>query len=402
MPGFYADGEYDIAGFIVGVVERTRIIDGRGDRARRRADRAAVGRPAHQRLFARPAGVLRGRGLAAGHVRAASSARRSATRCWRRTVRICRSCSPLLERATGQGDGAHHRRRHHRESAAHSAGRLRGGDRSATRGACRRSFGSCRSAAAIADDEMFRAFNMGIGLIVACCARASRRGSSARCARRRARSHAASAVSSPAIAPSATCGAFTLNRRLAVLISGPRIQSAVDHRRDPRAARSTRRSRSSSRIAQSRRAAARARGRHRDDARSARATTRSRRLRSGARRAADARGVDLVCLAGFMRLVGAAAARGVSRSHPEHPSVAAAGVSRSGRAAAGARARRARQSGATVHLVTPSSTAVRSSCRRPSRCWRTTRVDTLSARILIEEHRIYPEAIAQVLDGAVG
>jgi phosphoribosylformylglycinamidine cyclo-ligase len=28
MPGFYADGEYDIAGFIVGVVEKTRIIDG--------------------------------------------------------------------------------------------------------------------------------------------------------------------------------------------------------------------------------------------------------------------------------------------------------------------------------------------------------------------------------------
>jgi phosphoribosylformylglycinamidine cyclo-ligase len=30
MPGFYGDGEYDIAGFIVGVVERARIIDGRG------------------------------------------------------------------------------------------------------------------------------------------------------------------------------------------------------------------------------------------------------------------------------------------------------------------------------------------------------------------------------------
>src|SRR3989442_68862 len=29
MPGFYADGEYDIAGFIVGVVERERIVDGR-------------------------------------------------------------------------------------------------------------------------------------------------------------------------------------------------------------------------------------------------------------------------------------------------------------------------------------------------------------------------------------
>ena len=29
MPGMYADGEYDLAGFIVGVVERERIIDGR-------------------------------------------------------------------------------------------------------------------------------------------------------------------------------------------------------------------------------------------------------------------------------------------------------------------------------------------------------------------------------------
>jgi phosphoribosylformylglycinamidine cyclo-ligase len=29
MPGFYAEGEYDIAGFIVGIVERERLIDGR-------------------------------------------------------------------------------------------------------------------------------------------------------------------------------------------------------------------------------------------------------------------------------------------------------------------------------------------------------------------------------------
>jgi phosphoribosylformylglycinamidine cyclo-ligase len=29
MPGFYVDGEYDIAGFIVGIVEKSRVIDGR-------------------------------------------------------------------------------------------------------------------------------------------------------------------------------------------------------------------------------------------------------------------------------------------------------------------------------------------------------------------------------------
>ena len=29
MPGFYADGEYDVAGFIVGVVDRERVLDGR-------------------------------------------------------------------------------------------------------------------------------------------------------------------------------------------------------------------------------------------------------------------------------------------------------------------------------------------------------------------------------------
>jgi phosphoribosylformylglycinamidine cyclo-ligase len=30
MPGFYADGEYDVAGFIVGAVERDRLVDGAG------------------------------------------------------------------------------------------------------------------------------------------------------------------------------------------------------------------------------------------------------------------------------------------------------------------------------------------------------------------------------------
>jgi len=37
MPGFYPDGEYDLAGFIVGVVEREKIIT-RQDRGSGRCD----------------------------------------------------------------------------------------------------------------------------------------------------------------------------------------------------------------------------------------------------------------------------------------------------------------------------------------------------------------------------
>ena len=55
--------------------------------------------------------------------------------------------------------------------------------------------------------------------------------------------------------------------------------------------------------------------------------------------------------------------------------------------------------GATVHLVTRSSTPARSSCRHAVPVHDDDTPETLSARILIEEHRIYPEAVSIVLDG---
>ena len=109
---------------------------------------------------------------------------------------------------------------------------------------------------------------------------------------------------------------------------------------------------------------------------------------------------DLVCLAGFMRLVGLAAARRVSESHPQHPSVIAAGVSADLDAQ-----RQALEHGVRVSArhgaisswksSTPARSCFRPLCRysRPIRSRRSRRA------ILVEEHRIYPEAIGLVLDG---
>ena len=60
MPGFYADGEYDVAGFIVGAVDRAQIIDGRSIVPGDVLIGLAVDRPAHQRLFAGAQDRVRG------------------------------------------------------------------------------------------------------------------------------------------------------------------------------------------------------------------------------------------------------------------------------------------------------------------------------------------------------
>ncbi len=51
MPGFYSDGEYDLAGFIVGAVDRDKMVTGVGHQAWRCADRLAFDRLAYQWIF---------------------------------------------------------------------------------------------------------------------------------------------------------------------------------------------------------------------------------------------------------------------------------------------------------------------------------------------------------------
>jgi phosphoribosylglycinamide formyltransferase-1 len=111
----------------------------------------------------------------------------------------------------------------------------------------------------------------------------------------------------------------------------------------------------------------------------------------------DAR-VDLVCLAGFMRLVGAPMlAAFPDRILNIHPSLLPAfpGLD----AQRQALAHGVRVSGATVHLVTSELDGGPIIIQSAVPVLGVDTVDTLSARILIEEHRIYPEAIQLVLDG---
>ena len=110
------------------------------------------------------------------------------------------------------------------------------------------------------------------------------------------------------------------------------------------------------------------------------------------------RSVALVCLAGFMRLVGAELLQAFPLAILNvHPSLLPAfpGVN----AQQQALDHGVKVSGATVHVVTPELDAgpiIVQACV-PVRADDT--VDSLSARILVEEHRIYPEAVRIMLAG---
>src|SRR4051795_3143910 len=151
MPGFYADGEYDIAGFIVGAVDKAKVIDGRtvvpgdvliaipsaglhtnGYSLARRVLFDVAGMKAD--TFVRELGTTVGEAVAGPHrsyprrVRARPDERRGAA-----------GAPPLLSAAgasaararLGERPGPHHRRRPDRESAADAAAGLRRGPRSA-------------------------------------------------------------------------------------------------------------------------------------------------------------------------------------------------------------------------------------------------------------------------------
>jgi phosphoribosylglycinamide formyltransferase 1 len=110
------------------------------------------------------------------------------------------------------------------------------------------------------------------------------------------------------------------------------------------------------------------------------------------------RAVDLICLAGFMRLVGRplldAFSNRILNVHPSLlPSFPGLDAQRQ------ALAHGVRVSGATVHFVTAQLDAGPIILQSAVPVLDDDSVETLSARILVEEHRLYPQAIGAVLGG---
>ena len=167
MPGFYADGEYDVAGFIVGVVERAR--------AHRRAPRACPAtccsgcrRPASTPTATRWRAGSSSSALGLRDRRPRRRARRDrwARRCCAPHRSYLRRDAAAARRGLVQGHGPHHRRRPHRQPAAHPA--------AGTAAEVRRAswnvpplFRWLADAGQVPPDDQYRAFNMGLGLVVA-------------------------------------------------------------------------------------------------------------------------------------------------------------------------------------------------------------------------------------------
>ena len=110
------------------------------------------------------------------------------------------------------------------------------------------------------------------------------------------------------------------------------------------------------------------------------------------------RGVTLVCLAGFMRLVGAplldAFPNAILNVHPSLlPAFPGVDAQRQ------ALEHGVKIAGATVHLVTTDLDAGPIVLQASVSVREDDTPETLAARILIEEHRIYPEAVRIVLAG---
>jgi phosphoribosylformylglycinamidine cyclo-ligase len=165
MPGFYTDGEYDLAGFIVGAVDRDKMVTGAGIKA----GDVLVGLPSTglhtngyslaRKLLFEVAGYKPAQYVTAIKEKAGAA--------------LMKTHRSYLSRDSEAGDGgadhrhgAHHRRRHHGEPAPHPA-QEHGAQIEIGSWPVLPIFEHLRELGQVSQEEMMRTFNMGIGLIAA-------------------------------------------------------------------------------------------------------------------------------------------------------------------------------------------------------------------------------------------
>ncbi len=169
MPGFYADGEYDVAGFIVGVVPRAKVIDGRAIAA----GDVLIGLPSsglHTNGYSLARQIVfEGLGLTAASVVPELNETVGAA-----LLRPHRSyltvVTPLLEHGWVKGM-AHITGGGLTENLPRTLPEGRQPRIDRTSWNVPPLFAWLQRAGGIEDAEMFRAFNMGVGLVVVCAAR---------------------------------------------------------------------------------------------------------------------------------------------------------------------------------------------------------------------------------------
>jgi phosphoribosylformylglycinamidine cyclo-ligase len=165
MPGMYADGEYDLAGFAVGVVERERVIDGRtiaaGDALIGLASSGAHsnGFSLIRRILERSAADLRAP-FAATTSRTLGEALLQPTRIYVKPVLALMGSVPVKGMAHITGGGL--TGNVPRMLPAHLAAQL-----DPARWTRPLVFDWLQREGAVADDEMHRVFNCGLGLVLA-------------------------------------------------------------------------------------------------------------------------------------------------------------------------------------------------------------------------------------------
>ena len=405
MPGLYRGGDYDLAGFAVGAVERDAPAAAHDIARRRRHPRPRLVRRALERLLAGPPRRRAG-GARAGPTRRRSRPERaSARRCSRRPASTCapaspRSARPARSRRWRTSPAAGFVENIPRVLPEHLAAEI---DLAHDR-RCRRS--SAGSPAASMPSEMLRTFNCGIGMVARRRQRPTRRevatvlerhGETVVDARRdrAARRERASSSADRSISMAEARRAD----------GGPDLRARHQPRRaDRRRARRRLSGRDRARrLRQSRGRRPRATRAthgipHRRRRPRAPSPARRRSRRSSTRRCAT-RGIELICLAGFMRLLSADfVERWRDRILNIHPSLLPLFPGLDTHRAR-ARGRRRECTARRCISSAPRWMPGRSSRRPPCRSLPATRRTALAARVLAVEHRLYPLALGLVASG---